>query len=145
MSSASSSAAMDVDPSAPPSSSTAARVSNGKSPKQPRIPKVDEDFVRKEKSLAEFLTLMDEYQPIIPDAVTDYYLTRSGLDCDDVRIKRLLALAAQKFVADIAADAMHFCKLRNQATQGRRPTKHKKISSCDGRSVVCAGGVRSEC
>ncbi|KAJ1533364.1 Transcription initiation factor TFIID subunit 10, partial [Cladochytrium tenue] len=33
--------------------------------------------------------------------------------------KRLLALAAQKFVSDIAADALHYCKVRQQATQSK--------------------------
>ncbi|KAG1515306.1 hypothetical protein G6F53_003017 [Rhizopus delemar] len=40
----------------------------------------------REKTMAEFLSLMDNYAPIIPDAVTDYYLSKSGFDCDDVRI-----------------------------------------------------------
>ncbi|KAI9485779.1 MAG: transcription initiation factor IID TAF10 subunit [Benjaminiella poitrasii] len=68
--------------------------------------------LRKEKTMAEFLATMDNYAPIIPDAVTDYYLNKSGFDCDDVRIKRLLALATQKFVSDIATDAFQFCKVR---------------------------------
>ncbi|KAG1587513.1 hypothetical protein G6F48_005883 [Rhizopus delemar] len=40
----------------------------------------------REKTMAEFLSLMDNYAPIIPDAVTDYYLSKSGFDCDDVRM-----------------------------------------------------------
>ncbi|ORY03624.1 transcription initiation factor IID, TAF10 subunit [Basidiobolus meristosporus CBS 931.73] len=72
----------------------------------------DEEMLRKNKTLAEFLLLMDHYTPIIPDAVTDYYLGRTGFDCDDIRVKRLLALAAQKFIADIATDAFQYCKIR---------------------------------
>ncbi|KAM3580134.1 hypothetical protein VKS41_007371 [Umbelopsis sp. WA50703] len=41
---------------------------------------------RKQRSLAEFLSMMDNYTPAIPDAVTDYYLSRTGFDCDDVRM-----------------------------------------------------------
>ncbi|OAD06275.1 hypothetical protein MUCCIDRAFT_138619 [Mucor lusitanicus CBS 277.49] len=74
--------------------------------------------------MAEFLASMDNYAPIIPDAVTDYYLNKSGFDCDDVRIKRLLALATQKFVADIATDAFQFCKVRQSGN--RKSGKERK-------------------
>ncbi|RKP00486.1 hypothetical protein CXG81DRAFT_4777, partial [Caulochytrium protostelioides] len=64
--------------------------------------------------LAELLLMMDDFHAIIPDSVTDYYMAKSGVACDDVRLKRLLALAAQKFVADVATDALHYSKLRQQ-------------------------------
>jgi len=60
---------------------------------------------RKDASLKEFLNKMDDYAPIIPDAVTNYYMTRAGLPPPpqtDQRLARLLALATQKFIADIA-------------------------------------------
>ncbi|KAF9979963.1 Transcription initiation factor TFIID subunit 10 [Mortierella antarctica] len=85
----------------------------------------EEELNRKDRTLAEFLPMMESYNPIIPDAVTDYYLSRTGFDCDDVRIKRLLALAAQKFVSDIATDAFQYCKVRQQS-QKRTPGKEKK-------------------
>ncbi|KAI7869931.1 transcription initiation factor TFIID 23-30kDa subunit-domain-containing protein [Spinellus fusiger] len=78
----------------------------------------------RENNLAEFLAMIDNYTPIIPDAVTDYYLSRTGFDCDDIRIKRLLALAAQKFVADIATDAFQYCKVRQSGN--RRTGKERK-------------------
>ncbi|KAF9177671.1 Transcription initiation factor TFIID subunit 10 [Haplosporangium sp. Z 767] len=85
----------------------------------------EEELNRKDRTLAEFLPMMETYNPIIPDAVTDYYLSRTGFDCDDIRIKRLLALAAQKFVSDIATDAFQYCKVRQQS-QKRVPGKEKK-------------------
>ncbi|OZJ05716.1 hypothetical protein BZG36_01424 [Bifiguratus adelaidae] len=81
------------------------------------VTRKDIDLNRKDKSLAEFLLMMEDYTPIIPDAVMDYYLSKTGFECDDVRIKRLLALAAQKFVADIATDAYQFCKIRQQGSK----------------------------
>jgi transcription initiation factor TFIID subunit 10 len=39
------------------------------------------------------------------------------------RSKRVLALASQKFIADVASDALHFSKLRQQMGQGRKPNK----------------------
>jgi transcription initiation factor TFIID subunit 10 len=64
--------------------------------------KRDVEKEKKEQILAETLMMMDEFTPIIPDAVTDYHLAVGGLETDDVRIKRLLALSAQKFITDIA-------------------------------------------
>ncbi|KAK9454792.1 transcription initiation factor TFIID 23-30kDa subunit-domain-containing protein [Dipodascopsis uninucleata] len=68
---------------------------------------------RRDKSLKEFLEMMDDFAPIIPDAVTDYYLMKSGFESSDVRIKRLLALATQKFVSDIATDAYQYSRIRS--------------------------------
>ncbi|CAO3639886.1 unnamed protein product [Cunninghamella blakesleeana] len=94
--------------------------------RQARLPEVD----KREKTLAEFLTKMDNYSPIIPDAVTDYYLNCAGFDCDDVRVKRLLALAAQKFVADIATDAFQYCKVRQSGNRS-------KVGKVNGKGYNC--------
>lgn len=50
--------------------------------------------------------------------MTDHYLQKSGFDCQDPRLKRLLSLAAQKFVSDITQDAFHYAKLRTSAASG---------------------------
>jgi len=76
----------------------------------------DNLMIRKEKSWTEFLLQLDDYTPIIPDVVTDYYLARAGFESDNVKLKRLLSLAAQKFIADIATDAFQHSKIRQQNT-----------------------------
>lgn len=76
-------------------------------PEQPEVSKRD-------KTLAEMLALMDgDFAPIIPDAVTDYYLSKNGFETADVRVKRLLALATQKFISDIAQDAYEYLRIRS--------------------------------
>ena len=88
--------------------------------------------------------MMDEYQPIIPDAVTDYYLTRSGFDCPDVRIKRLLALTAQKFISDIAQDAYQYSKIRQQgmsAKDKRTASKRTVLTMEDLSAALSEYGV----
>ncbi|TFK51725.1 transcription initiation factor IID TAF10 subunit, partial [Heliocybe sulcata] len=74
---------------------------------------------RKDRTLAEFLLMLDDYEPLVPNEVTDYYLQRVGFECEDVRLKRLLSLAAQKFVSDIAADAYQHARIRTNAAGGR--------------------------
>ncbi|KAG9240797.1 transcription initiation factor TFIID 23-30kDa subunit-domain-containing protein [Calycina marina] len=76
----------------------------------PKVP------TQKDASLKDFLGKMDDYAPIIPDAVTNYYLTKAGLPPPpqtDPRLARLLALATQKFIADIAADAYQYSRIRS--------------------------------
>lgn len=85
---------------------------------EPRIPQ------KKDTSLREFLGKMDDYAPLIPDAVTDYYLTLAGLPPPpetDRRLARLLALATQKFIADIAADAYQYSRIRSTNTTSNNP------------------------
>ncbi|KAI0691457.1 transcription initiation factor IID TAF10 subunit [Cerioporus squamosus] len=82
-------------------------------------PGQDSEEARKDKTLAEFMLMLDEYEPLIPNEVTEYYLQRVGFECEDVRLKRLLSLAAQKFVSDIASDAYQHARIRANATGGR--------------------------
>ncbi|KAI8630957.1 transcription initiation factor IID, TAF10 subunit [Xylariaceae sp. FL1651] len=79
---------------------------------------------RKDISLKEFLGKMDDYAPIIPDAVTNYYMTKAGLPPPphtDPRLARLIALAVQKFVADVAADAYQYSRIRASNTSANNP------------------------
>lgn len=71
------------------------------------------EFTRKDKTLNEVLDLMEDNPPIIPDPVIDYYLMKNGFSCADARVKRLLALATQKFVSDIAGDAYEYSRIRS--------------------------------
>ncbi|KXJ97400.1 transcription initiation factor TFIID 23-30kDa subunit-domain-containing protein [Microdochium bolleyi] len=79
---------------------------------------------RKDTSLKEFLNKMDDYAPIIPDAVTNYYMTKAGLPPPpqtDPRLARLIALAVQKFVADVAADSYQYSRIRASNTATNNP------------------------
>ncbi|KAF2094956.1 transcription initiation factor IID, TAF10 subunit [Rhizodiscina lignyota] len=87
-------------------------------PLEARIP------AKKDASLKELLGKMDDYAPIIPDAVTDYYLTLAGLPPPPQTprpLARLLALATQKFIADIAADAYQYSRIRSSNTTSNNP------------------------
>lgn len=60
----------------------------------------------------------------IPDAVTNYYLTKAGLPPPpqtSPHLARLLALATQKFIADIAADAYQYSRIRASNTTSNNP------------------------
>ncbi|KAJ9143449.1 Transcription initiation factor TFIID subunit 10 [Pleurostoma richardsiae] len=106
--------------SAPPNSAQVADedVPAAAPPPESRLP------TKKDTSLKEFLNKMDDYAPVIPDAVTNYYMTKAGLPPPpqtDQRLARLLALATQKFVADIAADAYQYSRIRASNTSANNP------------------------
>ncbi|KAF7548655.1 hypothetical protein G7Z17_g6914 [Cylindrodendrum hubeiense] len=68
---------------------------------------------RKDTSLREFLNKMDDCAPIV-----------TGLPPPpqtDPRLARLLALATQKFIADIAADAYQYSRIRASSTNANNP------------------------
>ncbi|KAF9786276.1 transcription initiation factor TFIID 23-30kDa subunit-domain-containing protein [Thelephora terrestris] len=110
---------MSTPPSNPQTQPTSNAESSTSSGSTQLRPGQNTEEARKDRTLAEFLLMLDDYEPLIPNEVTDYYLQRVGFECDDVRLKRLLSLAAQKFVSDIAADAYQHARIRTNAAGGR--------------------------
>ncbi|KAN0088498.1 Transcription initiation factor TFIID 23-30kDa subunit domain containing protein [Tylopilus felleus] len=108
----------DATQNQPSSSSTTVAATTSSTAPQTQTRQAAEE-ARKDRTLAEFLLMLDEYDPLIPNEVTDYYLQRVGFECEDVRLKRLLSLAAQKFVSDIASDAYQHARIRTNAVGGR--------------------------
>ncbi|KAL4904929.1 transcription initiation factor TFIID 23-30kDa subunit-domain-containing protein [Aspergillus multicolor] len=102
---------------------------------------------KKETSLREFLGKMDDYAPIIPDAVTSHYLTLAGLpppghgpNQTPPHLARLLALATQKFIADIAADSYQYARIRaSNSSSASNPMG--SLNAASGLGVPGAGGA----
>ncbi|XP_058221896.1 transcription initiation factor TFIID subunit 10 isoform X1 [Rhododendron vialii] len=63
-------------------------------------------------ALSDFLASLMDYTPTIPDELVEHYLAKSGFQCPDVRLIRLVAVATQKFIAEVANDALQHCKSR---------------------------------
>lgn len=67
--------------------------------------------------------------PQFPKELVTYSLTRTGFNCPDPRVSRLVALAAQKFITEISDDALQFCKIRQQnpALRDKQRGKEKRL------------------
>jgi len=84
-----------------------------------------------ERQLQEFLLALKDYNPTIPEEVIDHYLKRTGFVCSDQRVQKLISLAAQKFISDVANDALQYCKVRQQNAQQRSKNKRLILSMDD--------------
>ncbi|XP_039141375.1 transcription initiation factor TFIID subunit 10 [Dioscorea cayenensis subsp. rotundata] len=87
-----------------------------------------------ESALAEFLSSLMDYTPTIPDELVEHYLARSGFQCPDLRLTRLVAVASQKFITDVASDALQHCKARLSAPvkdKSKQPKEKRLILTMD--------------
>ncbi|XP_050294764.1 transcription initiation factor TFIID subunit 10 [Anthonomus grandis grandis] len=99
-------------------------------------PMDDEPPMTLGQPLSDFLLQLEDYTPTIPDAVTAYYLRTSGFEPKDPRLLRLISIAAQKFISDIANDALQHCKMRTSnsstshgaSSKGAKGIKDKKYT-----------------
>ncbi|OAY53558.1 transcription initiation factor TFIID subunit 10 [Manihot esculenta] len=90
-------------------------------PQQPNDARHDDDA-----ALTEFLSSLMDYTPTIPDELVEHYLAKSGFQCPDVRLVRLVAVATQKFVAEVASDALQQCRARQSTVVKDKREKQQK-------------------
>lgn len=74
-----------------------------------------ENLTASEKNVCNLIDQLEDYVPTVPDALTAYYLNMAGFEDADERIIRVISVTAQKFIADIANDALQHCKSRSNS------------------------------
>lgn len=100
----------------------------------------------KEKAaLVELLRELEVYSPEIPDSLVQDILLQQGFVCEDDRVRKLVALAARKFVTEIAEDAMQSAKLRMSADKRGKVIKEQPVilTNEDLAAALARRGVRS--
>ncbi|XP_018355819.1 PREDICTED: transcription initiation factor TFIID subunit 10-like isoform X2 [Trachymyrmex septentrionalis] len=93
--------------------------------------------------LSDFLMQLEDYTPTVPDAITEHYLHTAGFNAIDPRIVRLVSLAAQKFISEIANDALQHCKTRgaNQNTKTKGKDRRYTLTMEDLTPAVAEYGI----
>uniref|UniRef100_K3W652 Transcription initiation factor TFIID subunit 10 n=1 Tax=Globisporangium ultimum (strain ATCC 200006 / CBS 805.95 / DAOM BR144) TaxID=431595 RepID=K3W652_GLOUD len=66
--------------------------------------------------LNDFLEVLANYAPTVPEEVVEYYLQQSGFNTSDPRLVRMVALAAHKFLLDVSHDALQYQRIRAQSS-----------------------------
>lgn len=57
------------------------------------------------EEIIQFMQIVERYKPTIPESVVNYYLNKSGCATTDPKVLKLVALAADKFLAETIYDA----------------------------------------
>ncbi|GAB2268116.1 Transcription initiation factor TFIID subunit 10 [Dionaea muscipula] len=79
-----------------------------------------------DSALTEFLSSLMDYTPTIPDELVEHYMAKSGFQCPDVRLIRLVAVATQKFISEVATDALQHSKARQTSIVKDKKDKQQK-------------------
>ncbi|KAI0566165.1 transcription initiation factor TFIID subunit 10 [Gracilaria domingensis] len=78
--------------------------------------------------LEKFVASLDEYVPTLPDNLVSHFLNRAGFQSEDIRVRRLVALATQKFIADVANESIARSRMRLAAMPApKKGREHMKL------------------
>ncbi|KAF3420300.1 hypothetical protein E2986_10278 [Frieseomelitta varia] len=92
--------------------------------------------------LSDFLLQLEDYTPTA-NAISEHYLHTAGFNTTDPRIVRLVSLAAQKFISEVANDALQHCKTRgaNQNTKTKGKDRRYTLTMEDLTPAVAEYGI----
>mmetsp|Transcript_20620 Transcript_20620/g.34544 ORF Transcript_20620/g.34544 Transcript_20620/m.34544 type:complete len:143 (+) Transcript_20620:55-483(+) len=72
------------------------------------------------EQLNDFLAAVESYNPTVPEAISSYYLKKSGCDIKDDRIPKVVSLAADKLLSEIVHEAKQISILRQQSVRSNK-------------------------
>ncbi|KAG8197518.1 hypothetical protein JTE90_007256 [Oedothorax gibbosus] len=63
-------------------------------------------------NIEDLVKVLETTSPTIPSAVVQHFINTAGLSTSDPQILNLISLASEKFIADIASEAMEHYKMK---------------------------------
>ena len=82
-----------------------------------------------DKEYNEFKTKLEEYIPIIPDSIVEYYMEKCGIVSGSDDVKKTITLISHKFLTDVAVGAFQYHKIQSKAAQkDKRFGREKKLT-----------------
>lgn len=94
--------------------------------KQARVNEANRNIFKNMTSLNNFLTNLDEYSPTVPEAVTEFYMNKGGVEAGDPRMVKLISLAADHFLAKTVYESRQVCLLRQENTSSTTKKSQKR-------------------
>lgn len=83
----------------------------------------------KDEEFNDFKNKLEEYLPIIPDSVLEFYMQKSGITSSDKNVKKLVSLLSHKFISDIVNSSLQYHKIHQKAAQkDKRFAREKKLT-----------------
>ncbi|TYZ64060.1 hypothetical protein PybrP1_004998 [[Pythium] brassicae (nom. inval.)] len=99
------------------------------------------DDAKAAAQLSEFLDVLTSYAPTLPEELVEFHLQQAGFATSDPRIVRLVALAAHKFLLDVAHDALQFQRIRSAAASGGSASSASTAAATSLLSASGGGGA----
>ena len=99
--------------------------SSNTQPKDSNKPKLAK-YEQKLGEFSDFLNALDGFAPTLPTECVEYYMKRSGVQVEDSRVTKLIALAGDRFMAKIVSDAKQDSSLRNIKSSMRKQKRKKE-------------------
>lgn len=73
-----------------------------------------------QKQILDLLASLENYEPLLPEPLLDYHLTKSGIPPDSLphSSKAFLSVITEKFVTDILEDSLAYYRARTGNASG---------------------------
>jgi transcription initiation factor TFIID subunit 10 len=83
----------------------------------------------KEEEFNDFKKKLEDYLPIIPDSVMEFYMQKAGITSSDKNVKKVVSLLSHKFISDVVSTSLQYHKIHQKAAQkDKRFTREKKVT-----------------
>ena len=103
------------------------------SAKQAKANEASRNIYKHMSKVSSFLGNLEEYNPTVPEAVTLFYMNKAGTEVGDPRMVKLVALAADHFLAKTIHESRQICLLRQEsATSSGGKSRKRKMQEISG-------------